>query len=209
MRLFVGVNNIYTGINYNTNTNAAWMGEVVSAIDSWLNGSGWSGLEYAEAGSDTETEWASYSPYTINYLRTVAANDGGSPIYDFGDAGGCNTGGYSSNGSCNGGWTQGQVLDVSWVESWAWPLPEIYNQNSLNAYQWYWISLGSYRAGSGPITFYGSLTQYQACQQVGGCNGTANTPDQGWTQLYNSIYTDPNTRPGDIMTWSDDMRYLG
>jgi hypothetical protein len=199
----------FTAINLTTYTNAYWMGEVVSAVDTWLSGNGYSAIAYAEAGSDTETEWASYSPYTLDYLTKVAANDGHNPIVDFGDAGGCPTTAHSNGGTCNNGWTQGQVLDVSWEPSWALPLPEIYNQQGANGQQWYEIAKLSIADGYGVMFFYGELTQYNACLQRGGCTGTKNTPSAGWTDLYTDLWSDSATRPGAVMQWSDDIRYLG
>jgi hypothetical protein len=205
--LVIGDANVYT---YSNNTNAYWMGQVVDAVDGWLQSNGWSGLEYAVAGSDTETEWASYSP-TVAYLQTVYDNEGAAWIYDFGDAGGCSTSSYSSGGSCNNGWTQSQVLSISWGEPWADPLPEIYNQLDAQAEQWYEISLGSLAAGEGPLAFDAELTQYTACEQVGGCTGVDNTPAVGWAELYDIMYNNANTRPGvvNVLNSSDDIRYLG
>jgi hypothetical protein len=204
--LIIGVNNVYSNINTSTYTNASWMGEVVGAIDSWLHGQGWSPFEVAYAGSDTETEYASYSPYTLDYLSKVAATDASNPIYDFGDAGGCSSSSYSANGPCNGcngcaKWVQSQVLEISWAETWAFPLPEIYNQAGAQAGQWYEIDQGSKGAGDGSIAFNGELTQHAACAQYPPCNGTDNTPGAGWSQLYGRV--------GGTITWSDDIRYLG
>lgn len=209
--LVVGDSNY--GLSNVTDTNAMWMGEVVSAINSWIESNGWSDFEAAEAGSDTETEYSSYA-LTLSYLTTVADDEGPAFIYDFGDAGGCPTGGEGFNDGCNNGWTQGEVWEVSWGEPWANTLPEIYNQSGAQAAQWYWISKLAIAEGDGPIYFDGELTQYTACEQEGAseyCSGTDNTPAEGWAQLYDKAYADTATRPGvvDDMIFSDDIRYLG
>jgi hypothetical protein len=209
LTLMIGDSSIYSSINTTTYTNAYWMGEVIAAEDTWLNGNGISSLEYAEGGSDSETEYASYS-YTANYLTKVYDNDGGVFIYDFGDAGGCPKTTHAYNGPCNDGWTQGQVLDVSWQEVYALPLPEIYNTEDANAKQWYQLSLLSIADGDLDIAFQGELTQYEACEQKDevGCSEANNNPPTGWDELYMIIWNNTATRPGDIMIWSDDIQYL-
>lgn len=39
----------------------------------------------------------------------------------------------------------------------------------------------------------GVMTQYQACLDQGGCSGTNNTPEQGWTQLRDLLSSDSQT----------------
>lgn len=209
MTLIVGVSAIYSKINYSTYENAYWMGEVVTAEDTWLQNTGYISLMYTDAGSDTETSssYATYS-YVSSYLGKEYATDPNNFIFDFGDAGSCPTGSYSATGKC-ANWTQGQILDLSWQEIYALPLPEDYNTVQAQAQQWYWLSIGSIRTGDGPIRFDGELTQYQACQQRGGCSGTNNLPSTGWSFLYNEIWSNTSTRPGDVMWWSDDIRYIG
>jgi hypothetical protein len=51
----------------------------------------------------------------------------------------------------------------------------------------------------------GTLTQFGACQQVGGCTTTDNTPAEGWTQLYNLLNADPKVRHSP--RWSADLSY--
>lgn len=187
--------------------NATWMGQAITNIDSWIGASGWENLESASGGMDAETEWSSYST-TVSYLDAVARS--GVSIYDFGDAGGCPTNGYALNtANCNGGWGQSQVFDVAWGEAYAWPLGEIYNQTGANAQQWYWLSRLGLAIGQSAMYFFASFTQWEACQQYGGCSGTDNTPSQGWTQLYNALQQNSGTAAGAGLTYADDIRYLG
>ena len=207
----VGVSNIYSDIDTSTNTNGYQMGEVVSALDSWLSGNGESSLMVVSAGSDTETGWADHS-HTVNYLDQVAAAGGDyDGIWDFGDAGSCSYTGYTGSAECGvTGWTEAQVLDIAWGESWAAPVPEIYNTGGYQAEQWYWLSKGSVSTSGYPIGFRSELTQSAACTQHGGCTDTDNTPSTGWTQLYDQLTSDAATSAGAAyMNWSDDIKYLG
>jgi hypothetical protein len=60
------------------------------------------------------------------------------------------------------------------------------------------------------IDFSGSMTQYGACQQRGGCtftsSDTMNTPQEGWNQLWSATYADPDTRML-LLRWMTDIRY--
>jgi hypothetical protein len=201
-------------------TNADWMAEVIAAMNSWISGSGLGGVEYVEGGMDIEMEYAAYSKVVAyekivlaGYCNDVGQCSGPIPVNDFGEAN-CSESSYNANSACGSyGWTQGEVLDVSYGEAYASPLPLIFNSVGANATQWYWISKGSIQTGYGPLYFDAEMTQHTACSQVGvgNCSGTDNLPGTGWTQLYNAIYNDVNTRPGVTGGWlqhSDDIRYL-
>lgn len=217
--------------NSNTNglsdpTNAEWMAEVIAAINDWISSGGQGGLEYVYGAMDIEMEYAHYST-TVAYEKAVLAgycNDQGQcsgiiPLYDFGEAD-CSETSYNASSACGQDttWTQGQVLDVAFGETGAYPLPEIYNTVGAQATEWYWISKGSIQTGYGPMYFDAELTQYGACSQEATyhhetvdqqCPGTDNEPSAGWNQLYSKISGDPATQPG-IGSWtlSDDIRYL-
>lgn len=121
--------------------------------------------------------------------------------YDWGDAGGC-----PPYGSCNNGWTQGDVWYISWGASPSWPLPLIYNTVGANADQWYNLSLYSYLNHGGRMDIRGSGTEYQACQQRDYCSGIDNTPAQGWTQLWTALNND--SRTAQSLRWSTDVKWL-
>ncbi len=227
INLMVGIANSGTN-GLSDSTNASWMAEVIAAVNNWISSLGREGVETANGAMDIEMEYGSYST-TVAYEKDVLAgscNDSGQcsgliPVYDFGEAD-CSQQGYSANSACGVyGWKQWQVLDVSYGETGAFPLPEIYNTTGAQATEWYWISKGGIQTGYGPLYFDAELTQYTACTQLadahyGGnvgeaCPGTDNMPAAGWNQLYNAIYDDSSTRPGVTGGWlthSADIRYL-
>ena len=126
-----------------------------------------------------------------NFLRSLTDPETGTP---------------TANSPCNNGW----VVDNIWYVSWgAYPfyvIPEIYNTAGVNAEQWYRISLYSALYKGSKIYFPGTLTQYQACQQMGSCSGQDNTPSQGWAQLFNSVGADSRTALTNIR-WSTDIKW--
>jgi len=60
------------------------------------------------------------------------------------------------------------------------------------------------------IDFSGTMTQLGSCQQRGECiftsSDTANTPQEGWNQLWSTTYADPDTRML-TLPWMTDIRY--
>jgi hypothetical protein len=87
----------------------------------------------------------------------------------------------------------------------AHPLPEIYTNSGSMARQWYQLARYTDARHSADMVIAGTLTQFGACQQVGGCTTTDNTPSQGWTQLYDLLNADPTVRHRP--RWSADIRY--
>lgn len=83
-------------------------------------------------------------------------------------------------------------------------MAEIYRTDGLHGRQWYRISRRSYVAYGGKMLFGASLTQYAACQ-TNPCNGTDNTPAQGWTNLQNRLNDD--TRTADPVEYSTDITW--
>ena len=51
--------------------------------------------------------------------------------------------------------------------------------------------------------FHGSMTQYGACRQVGGCNGTNNSPHTGNDQLMWWLNSNSRTAQADVPTMTD------
>ena len=110
-----------------------------------------------------------------------------------GSADGCPTSFIPSPTSCNEGLPAETIWRVSWSGV-AWPLPEIYTTSGSQAKQWKYLSLYSYTNHGGRLSFaQGLMTQYGACQQVGGCSGTNNTPSAGWDQLNTQLHSDSRT----------------
>jgi hypothetical protein len=111
----------------------------------------------------------------------------------------------TTNSTCNNGWTENRVWWVSDGFLLAQSLPQIYTNSGSQARQWYQIARHAYLNKPATMVMSGRLTQYGACQQVGGCTGTDNTPAEGWTQLYNLLNADPAVRHRP--RWSADISY--
>jgi hypothetical protein len=127
----------------------------------------------AGAASDMEP---SYDGQLITKQLVNGATAEGWAIYDdFGSVDGCPTSG-SSNGSCNNGWTVGDVAYVSY-HGIALPLPEIYYTVSANQ----WTVVRKYWDGSSPPDspdYYFDGVTGETPAPAGGINAT-----QGWNTL--------------------------
>ncbi|KEO82903.1 hypothetical protein [Tumebacillus flagellatus] len=196
VRIVAGTSNYGS---YVTSAHGAALAVAVNNANSWLSSQGYSNWISAAGGCDMETSWNSAST-----TKAWANGYNGSHqygLYNYGDAGGCPK---SQGGTCNNGWTQGDVYYVTWGVPAGFALPEIYNTTGTNATQWQQISLWGYLNDSqGKITFSGAMTQYNAC--AGTCSGTDNTPSAGWTQLYNAVNSD--SRTASSVRWSTDISW--
>jgi hypothetical protein len=142
-------------------------------------------------------------PGTQNRIVILDDSLSNTTIYNFGDAAGCTQDGSTT--ACNNGWTQERVWWVSEGFALARPLPEIYTNSGSMARQWYQLARYTDARHSADMVIAGTLTQFGACQQVGGCTTTDNTPSQGWTQLYDLLNANPAVRHRP--RWSADIRY--
>lgn len=134
--------------------------------------------------------------------------------YNFGDCAGCPyvvPGGSSCPGCTpNNGWTREDVWYVSWGATPAYPLPEIYRRDKVNAYQWQNASLYSYNTHSSRMVFKGSFTQWQSCQGTSSsavdCRNKSldNPPADGYLQLWTALSSNPNTSLSSL-PWSTDI----
>jgi hypothetical protein len=189
-----------TGCNINsTNITAehgqAWR-QMVKQVSNWVNQSGYAARISIGGANDIELNWCSAQEtraWVDGYFSTAPTEL--FALYNFGACDGCP---YlsSQNWVLPNDWTKD---DVWYVSEGAWTtymLPEIYLTNGWNASQWYLMSAWAYTNKSGAINFRGSFTQWQACQDVGGCTSTGNTPTAGWTQLYNALNADTRTAQG-------------
>jgi len=116
-------------------------------------------------------------------------------------------------GSADYPWCRDHYWYLAWGNSNAWPLPEIYREDGTNAGQW--EGLSKYSATcvncepeSTPfhtqIFFLGSLTQEGACKLRNCLPGTENSPQNGWEQLFDALFGDPDTRQI-VLPWSTDI----
>ena len=83
----------------------------------------------------------------------------------------------------------------------------IYAKGGANAEQWQELSLYAFGEDGVAMDIAGVTTQYWACQQMGGCSGTDNTPDDGLQQLYDELNNDPVTEQ--TLRWVTDMWWRG
>ncbi len=189
----------------------AWAQMVVRLLQ-WVWSNGY-GRQVSVAGA-IDIEWDAQltgwnTPYvTYGWVNGFNDWDNNQAIYyNFGACVGCPTSPnpgwvYSSANP----WTQYDVYRVSYGVQPAWPLPEIYATSGVNARQWQAISRYGALYLGWPMEFAGVMTQYQACQQRGGCSGINNTPEAGWMQLRNALNADALTYQP-ILRWITDIRW--
>ncbi|MGH2459825.1 MAG: hypothetical protein ACRDIY_13275, partial [Chloroflexota bacterium] len=154
LTLGIGTNNSYFDVN--GSGGAAWA-QVVAAVIASNQTKGYAAQVIAEGANDLEPAWDTTEDSEA-WANGYAAN---APAFyvDYGSADGCPTG-NSSGAACGDGWTQYDVWYVSWGDSAARALPEIYG--SVNAAQWAMLGLyGAENGGAaGKIAFSGPLDTY-------------------------------------------------
>ncbi len=162
---------------------------MVNSINSWLRNSGYDAQTWAVGASDMELGWngpAVTRGWVDGFASVCCAQ-----FYNYGDAAGCRYDGRQAGDECGTSsypaWTANDVWYVSYGVAPAWPLPQIYRTDGVMAKQWYGLSLYAKNVKGAAMVVLGSLTQYTACTQVGCSSSTANTPGQGWTQLWNAL----------------------
>jgi hypothetical protein len=200
----------------------AWA-QMVNTVAAWVISQGYSGQIDIAGGSDMEPGaevWPANSACNSAGQRVWAPRadtrswvDGYSSVvprrylYDVGDAGGCPQSGTTALArGCNGGYDQEDIWYISWGAPPSEPLPEIYTSSGSMAAQWQQLSLYGYLAHAGNMIMAGALTQSGACQQVGCSALTANSPSQGWQQLYSALNGDQRTKQ--TLSWSTDIKKL-
>jgi hypothetical protein len=199
--LAVGTTNGGTQVRDNGYQQGRAFANFVKAITSAVAASGVSSQVIVRGAIDVEMDWNTY-PNTREWYDGYDSLSN-TPLYDFGDAAGCTQTGAGT--TCNNGWTQERVWYVSEGFPLAQPLPEIYTNRGSQAKQWYQLARYTARNKPAKMLMAGTLTQFGACQQVGGCTTTDNTPAEGWTQLYNLLNADPTVRHSP--RWSADISY--
>lgn len=211
LNLAIGTKNDVT--TYLTTTAGTHWGNMINHIDTYLGGGAGNGCGGCDetsriivtAAGDFELDWSKPSPPN-NWLGGYTTA-GTHTFFDFGDAAGCPQTTHT-NGSCDNGWNQSDVLSVSWQSGTThkvFPLPEIYNTLGHQADQWEQIDLYAVTLPRGAISMRGSMTQRKACSQSPPCNGTDNTASQGWNQLQNALNSQTSTSQG--LGWSTDIMW--
>lgn len=203
--LAIGTSNYGNHVTY---THGQVWAQMVNDVGAWLNANGYSGQVKIRGANDMELDWN--SPSITHAWVNGYASAYQYPLYNFGDAAGCPSPTYPNwdcGTSARPEWTSEDVWYISWGAAPAYPLPQIYTTNGVQAGQWYYLSLYSHTNHNNRMMIQGSLTQSQACQQRGGCSGMNNTPNQGWLQLWNVLNSD--TRTAQSLRWSTDMKWYG
>jgi hypothetical protein len=204
----IGTNN---DVSVSSSLGSDWAG-VANAVFTWVEDHNLADTIAIDGANDIETAYSSASEAEA-WVSGFNSNAGVVEYYDYGNAD-CPTSGMGPgvNGSCGNNWKQSDVWQVAYGVTTAFPLPEIYATSGANASQWQQIDLYSYYNGSGyTMDFIGAFTQYQACQQKGGCTGTNNTANAGWTQLYNALNcngTTPCITATSTLPYSTDVRWV-
>jgi hypothetical protein len=121
----------------------------------------------AAAASDIEPSWETAA--MSKQLVDGVSDQGWALIYNFGSADGCPSSG--SGGSCNNGWTVGDVGYVSYSGS-AVPLPEIYY--TVNSDQWTVIKRCWDKSHTDEYIFWGTTAEVAT---------NVLSPAQGWNAL--------------------------
>ncbi|HZW05228.1 MAG TPA: hypothetical protein VFF68_14945, partial [Anaerolineaceae bacterium] len=203
------------------NQGVAW-GQMAASMVQWVRNNGYSRQVTVVAAKDIEQgnmitsgqwngkyRWA--PPYVEDgWISGFSAGSGNKvPYYNYGACSGCWATLYSTASSYyspftanpSTGWSQADVWKVSWGAVPAWPVPEIYVTDGVNARQWQAISLfGAVYKGS-RMDFLGVMTQSGACTTRDCHDVEKNTPEMGWTQLYNELKKSGLTRQ-DLLRWS-------
>lgn len=188
----------------------AWA-QMVVRLWQWVQASGYASQVSVAGAIDIEwglpaTGWN--TPYvTYGWVQGFNDYDQGQVVYyNFGACAGCPTTANPSwvYASANP-WTQFDIWYVSWGAAPAWPLPEIYLSNGVNARQWWAVSLYAALYQGGRMDFAGVMTQSQACQQRG-CSTDDNPPEVGWKQLFDALNADTRTAQP-VLRWITDIRW--
>ncbi|WP_028988156.1 hypothetical protein [Thermicanus aegyptius] len=209
IRLVVSTNNSGSYVTYNAGK--AWA-EMINNIGAYLSENNYDSQVWVFGGNDIEGGWGAPSK-AKNWV------DGYDSVnnylyYDTGDACGCSYDtSYDGKTVLNCDrvdgetWTINDVYYISYGASPALVIPQIYNESGKNAKQWKNISkYGNVTKGS--FYIHGSITQQGACAQRGGCSGVNNSPAQGWTQLWNELDADSDTRQS-TLPYSTDVSWHG
>jgi hypothetical protein len=186
-----------------------WAEHVVDAVSAWATANGYSKLHVHVAGADDLEPGFGPAKTARNWVRGFSTSTD-LRYYNFGSADGCPGIGYSGT-ACGDGWNLGDVWRVSAGYAHSRTVPEIFTpagSGLTQGSQWANISLWGVDNGHPRIEYAGEITQHQACQQVGGCQGTDNSPRQGWRELWRDVSAQRQTRIASL-PFSTDITYDG
>jgi len=221
LTIIVGTNS--TGYHVTQEHGEAW-GTMINELNTWLVSQGYNSQIAIVGGSDMETNFR--APSEARAWVDGYSSTGSYPVYNYGNASGCphdypptepeHQSGIVARQCDVQGWTQQDVYYVSWGSIRAFPFPEIYNTQWVNAQQWYRIALYKNLVYGSTMEFRGSLAQFIACEQerdpITGqlppdCIGTNNTVEAAHTQLLEWLSSDPYGRVRAPLQWKSDIMW--
>lgn len=209
-KLTIGIGTSNYGTTwFRTGTNSADHGRewalMVAEVSEWMVAQGYSSQVSVAGAIDIELSWNTYE-ITWPWVHAFDQNDQSKYVYyDFGACEGCPTR-LNPTPYMPEGWSLFNVWKIAWGNGAVWPLPLIYAESGVNARQWAWLSKYSHETFRAAMYFPGLMTQHQACQQVGGCAGIDNTPQEGHNQLLYEVNYFPETAQQSIR-WTTDIKW--
>ncbi len=191
------------------NHGRAWA-ELVADTQQWITTQGLGSQVSIAGANDIEQTWN--KPVVARaWADAFQANNQGIYIYyNFGSCTNCPTRLNPSLLPPND-WTLEDIWYVSYGLPAAWPVPEIYNNNGVNARQWAYLSRYAALQHGLPLVFPALMSQWQACLQVSNdpdCETLDNTPSESYTQLMSELAYWPETRQ-DSISWVTDICWSG
>lgn len=151
--IVIGTNNSI-GSSVTSSNGTVWA-DMVDSLNTWASNNAYTGQLSFHGGMDIEPSWGGTSSATnaIAWSNAYNSASAGGFMYDFGSADGCPQTTHT-NGSCNNGWSQKKIYNVSYQTPDALPLPEIYGSGQVSEWtqiSWYvHLNFGSYQI-SGPL----------------------------------------------------------
>jgi hypothetical protein len=217
--LGVGLNNQSTKDKNNINfEHGQKWGQMVAALNTLINNAGLQNKIGIAGAMDIEPSWSSFN-VTQDWLNGFVQGSNYSLFFDFGT---CTDAGCQQNNVPDKyGWTTDNIYTVSsgGIRN-RYPLPEIYN--TMWAQALYWQNLNKYEMSQNhsPIRFAGVMTQQMACIEkdtgiIKGKNGEPdacdptikNSPAEGWQQLQQVLFSDPQTKDYASNWYLTDISY--
>ena len=178
---------------------AAW-GTMVRDVATWADRY-YPGATRVYGAWDAEPSWSANGKAEL-WMQGYNGVPGRRPMYANNSADGCPRD-IATGGACNNGWTQYHVWRMAWQYDPALPIPQIYATSGVNARQWQKISEYGARVHHDGMAFSGVMSQFGACQQVGGCTKLDNSPQAARDFLLYTLNSSPLTQQPDLETVTD------
>jgi hypothetical protein len=200
LTLAVGTSNFGSAVTFNHGK--AWAG-LVNEANHVLQANGWSKQVVVLGAIDLELSWS--SPTVANAWLDGYDSKNEVRVLNYGDAAGCPPATSSCGTSSHPEWDSQSVWYAAWGHPSVWPLPEIYLNSGIMAEQWHQIAHHGITYDLSLAISSGAMTQSAACAERGCDSTTDNTPQEGWTQLWNAL----NDADGTDQTpkWSTDISW--